>query len=372
MITLKKIFKKEIVFVISFLVMTITMVTNPPSIMYIEFINFKVIAVMFCLMLSVGGLYQENVFNYIAIKMIHHMKNLKTVSLALIFMTFFLGMFITNDAVLITLIPLTIIIFKSIHQEKHIILVLILQTIAANLGSAFTPMGDPQNIYLFTLFDLSFFEFVSIMFPVSLLGFILLAVTSYAFIPTQKVETIGYDAYFKSYKPVYYIIVFICTVLAIVNILPYYFVLFGVVFTFVFVDVKVIKRVDFFLIGTFVCFFIISGNIILLDSINAFFERSLTSGARVYFVSLGLSQVISNVPTAVLLSPFIDTAHIKDLLHGVNVGAMGTMVASLASLISLKYIRNEFPNLVIKYIITYTLLCIIYVVIISIVLFVIG
>lgn len=359
------IIKKEIVFVISLVVMIFTMFIITPSTDYIGYINFKVLAVMFTLMLSVGGLYQENVFIFLSIKIVKHLKNVKYISLTLIATTFFLGMFITNDAVLITLIPLSILIFKQIKQEKHLIILLILQTLAANIGSAITPMGDPQNIFLFTKFSLSFSSFIQIMFPVSFFGFILLLGTSFIFIPNVKVDAIEYDAHFKSYKPAYYILVFIATILSILEIIPYYIVLIGVVFTFIFVDVKVLKRVDFFLLLTFLCFFIISGNIVQIDIFSSFIQKILNSDSNVYWVSLGLSQITSNVPAAVLLSNFIHPEHVASLLRGVNVGAMGTMIASLASLITFKYVRVQFPTEVKRYVWFYSLCSIVFIVVIS-------
>lgn len=360
--------RKEIVFVISFVVMGITMFVIPPSSEYIGYINFKVLAVMFTLMLSVGGLYQENVFNFLAIKIVKHLKNVKYISLTLITITFFLGMFITNDAVLITLIPLSILIFKQIKQEKYLIVVLILQTMAANIGSAITPMGDPQNIFLFTKFSLTFKEFLYIMFPVSFFGFLLLIGTSFLLIPNVEVEEIEYDAHFKSYKPAYYIVIFIFTILAILEVIPYYFVLLGVFLTFIFVDAQVIKRVDFFLLLTFLCFFIISGNIVQIDVIAQMLGALLDNSTSVYWVSLGVSQITSNVPAAVLLSNFIDPMFISSLLRGVNVGAMGTMIASLASLITFKYVRLQYPKEAKRYVFIYSLCSVAFISIISILL----
>lgn len=357
--------KKEIVFVISFAVMIVTMFFITPSKEYVGYINLKVLVVMFTLMLSVGGLYQENVFNFLAIKIVKHLKNVKYISLTLIGITFFLGMFITNDAVLITLIPLSILIFKQIKQEKHLIILLILQTLAANIGSAITPMGDPQNIFLFTKFSLSFTGFIHIMFPVSLIGFLLLIGTSLICIPNVKVSEIQYDAHFKSYKPAYYILVFVATILAILEVIPYYVVLIGVVVSFVFVDAKVIKRVDFFLLLTFLCFFIISGNVVRMELFASVIRELLRTDTSVYWVSLGLSQVTSNVPAAVLLSNFIHPEHIAALLRGVNVGAMGTMIASLASLITFKYVRVQYPKEAKRYILIYSLCSIIFISIIS-------
>lgn len=364
-------FKKEIILVIAFIVALISSFYIKPSYEYFSYINYKVLICMFCLMASVGGLYNENLFNFTATKLLKKVTNFKLLAIIIILVTFIFGMLMTNDAVLITLVPFAILVCKEAKQEKYIIYIVILQTLAANLGSALTPMGDPQNIYLYTKFSIGFFTFLKATLPITLVGLVLIIATTIILIPKIKIDSINYTASIKSRRIFIYLTVFVLTILSILNFLNEFIVLVITLALIISSDRKVLKKVDYSLLLTFLMFFIFTGNIVKIESFANLFTKYLNTGINVYFISLISSQFISNVPAAVLLSSFVPTDLVLFLVQGVNVGAMGTLIASLASLISYKFVITNYPKQALRYILIYSGICIVYILIITLVIFVI-
>ena len=178
---------KDKVFLVAVILAIITMFFIPPSMDYFDYINYKVLVVMFTIMLAVAGIFESHFFYFVATKLVVHFKNMRFIALSIVLTTFVLSMFLTNDAVLLTLIPFSIFVFKQVKMEKHIIMMIILQTIAANLGSALTPMGDPQNIYLYAHYQLGFSEFINMTIPITLIGGLLIIVTTLIFFPKHDV-----------------------------------------------------------------------------------------------------------------------------------------------------------------------------------------
>ena len=183
-----KYLKKDKVFMIAFAFALLSMFMVPPSSAYLDYLNFKVLIIMFTLMIAVAGIYETHFFDYIATKLVIHFKSIRLIALVIILTTFFLAMLLTNDAVLLTLIPFTLFVTRHTHQEKHVLTIMMLQTIAANMGSALTPMGDPQNIYLYAFYDIPFNSFLSVTFPITLIGFILVSLTTFILIPNTLCE----------------------------------------------------------------------------------------------------------------------------------------------------------------------------------------
>lgn len=362
-----KFLKKEAILVIASIFALISSIYVKPSYDFFSYINYKVLICMFCLMASVSGLYNENLFNFTAVKLLKKVTNFKLLAIIIISITFIFGMLMTNDAVLITLVPFTILVCKEAKQEKYIIYIVILQTLAANLGSALTPMGDPQNIYLYTKFSIGFFSFLKATIPITLVGFLLITLTTLILIPKRKIDSINYTASIKSNRIFVYLSIFIITILSIVNIINEFIVLGLTLILLVFSDIRILKRVDYSLLFTFLMFFIFTGNVVKIKSLTILFTKYLNSGKNVYFISLFISQIISNVPAAVLLSSFVPEDLILYLIQGVNVGAMGSLIASLASLISYKFVIVNYPKQSLKYILIYTLICIIYIFVITLV-----
>lgn len=365
-------FIKDKVFIIAFVFAIISCFFIPPSLDYISYVNFKVLIIMFTLMIAVAGLYEANVFSFIAIQLVSKFYSIKWIGLIIVLSTFFLGMWITNDAVLLTLVPFTLFVTKQTQQERYALIIVILQTIAANMGSSLTPMGDPQNIYLFAYYDIPFMTFIATMLPITITGLILLTLSSLILIPNIPCHPITVAPKIGSKKVIIYLLIFLNALLTVLKIIPEWYA-FGItlILTIPF-SIHLLKKVDYTLLLTFFSFFIFTGNMGQLTIIKSFVSNLLNSNISVYFTGLITSQFISNVPASVLLSTFTDRIYWKPLLQSVNVGAMGTLLASLASLITFKFVVKDFPNQGKTYIKTYTLLCVIYVIIITGVVFLVS
>lgn len=365
-------FIKDKVFIIAFVFAIISCFFIPPSLDYISYVNFKVLIIMFTLMIAVAGLYEANVFSFIAIQLVSKFYSIKWIGLIIVLSTFFLGMWITNDAVLLTLVPFTLFVTKQTQQERYALIIVILQTIAANMGSSLTPMGDPQNIYLFAYYDIPFMTFIATMLPITITGLILLTLSSLILIPNIPCHPITVAPKIGSKKVIIYLLIFLNALLTVLKIIPEWYA-FGItlILTIPF-SIHLLKKVDYTLLLTFFSFFIFTGNMGQLTIIKSFVSNLLNSNISVYFTGLITSQFISNVPASVLLSTFTDRIYWKPLLQSVNVGAMGTLLASLASLITFKFVVKDFPTQGKTYIKTYTLLCVIYVIIITGVVFLVS
>jgi Na+/H+ antiporter NhaD/arsenite permease-like protein len=352
---------KDKVFLIAVVIAIITMFFVMPSKAYLDYINYKVLVVMLTIMLAVAGIYESHFFYYVATKLVMHLKNMRYIALSIV-----LAMFLTNDAVLLTLIPFSIFVLKHVNMEKHTIYIIALQTIAANLGSALTPMGDPQNIYLYAFYQIDFSVFLAMTLPVTVIGGILITATTILLMPKKKVELNITTPRVNLKSLGIYSLILLNALLSILRVVPllYTFIItmiLGLIFAR-----HLFKRVDWYLLLTFVSFFIITGNLSKMESIGELLSSFLNSNVKVYFTGMITSQFISNVPAAVLLSTFTDSGFAKYLLQGVNVGSMGTLIASLASLISFKYILRDFAKSTKKYIQFYSLLSMVYIIIISV------
>ncbi len=369
---MKKIYlfiKKDKVFLISVIFAIFSMFIIPPSMAYFDYINWKVLIIMFTIMIAVSGIYETHFFDYIATKLVMHLKNIKWIGLMIVLATFFLAMLLTNDAVLLTLIPFTIFITKHTHQEKHAITILILQTIAANMGSALTPMGDPQNIYLYAFFHIPFSTFLSVTFPITIMGLLLIVMTLVIKIPSSPCELNITTPPVDIKRLLLYLLILVNALLNILRVVPEIYTILITLVLMLLYGRHLLKRVDFHLLLTFTAFFIFTGNLSQMSSIQNFVSGLLNTRNSVFFSSIIASQFISNVPAAVLLSTFTPSTLWQPLLQGVNIGSMGTIIASLASLITFKYIMRDYPHEIKKYLMNYSILSIIFIVIISSIVF---
>jgi Na+/H+ antiporter NhaD/arsenite permease-like protein len=365
-----KVFKylyKDKVFIIAAIFAVISMFFIPPTAAYLSYINWKVLIIMFTLMLAVGGFYETHFFDFVATKLVIRFKSIRWIALVLVLTTFFLAMLLTNDAVLLTLVPFAIFITKITKTEKHAVMIIILMTIAANMGSALTPMGDPQNIYLYAFYQIPFGEFLMVTLPITVMGFLLVSLTTMIKIPDThcKLNIIAPTVNFK--RLFLYTLILINALLSVLRIIPEWYT-FGITMVLgLMYGRHLFKRVDYTLLLTFTSFFIFTGNLSQLDFISNAVSGLLDSRLSVFFMGLFTSQFISNVPAAVLLSTFTDRLYWAPLLQGVNIGAMGTIIGSLASLITFKYVIREYPKEMKSYLLSYTIISIIFIVIISLV-----
>lgn len=327
--------KNEAVLCISFVAALLSMFISAPSAAYIEYVDFSVLTMLFCLMAAVCGFEKTGLFKFFGDKLSCAFKGVRTLAAALVILCFFMSMFITNDVVLLTFVPLTISLLG--RGEKTLIRVIILETAAANLGSAFTPIGNPQNLYIYSHYMYSMGDFILTMLPISVISLCLILLSLFL-VPNEKLEPEEAASKDISFTPsrnfFVYAAVFALCICTVVRVIDYRICLcttFALVLVF---DRKVLAKVDYALLLTFVCFFVFVGNVSSADPIQKCVASLLEEHEML--VSCALSQLISNVPAAVMLSGFVTETAADKLLIGVNIGGMGTLIASLASLISFK------------------------------------
>ena len=336
---IKTFVKKEVVLCISALCAVITMFFVPPDMQYIEYIDFRVLCLLLCLMAVVAGFKSVGVFETLTYQLLCRIRSGRTLSVTLVMLPFFSSMFVTNDVALIVFIPFTIALLLQLGLNKSVVPVIVLQTVAANLGSMATPVGNPQNLYLYSTYNLTVGEFFFVTLPLTAVSFAMLIVACLPVLKKKfsaeapKKETIS-----NKIKLIIYALLFILCLFTVFKVVPYQVTTVIIIAVFLVTDIKQLKEIDFMLLATFVCFFIISENLGRIDGVRAFLQTLLSADTLI--TSVGTSQVISNVPAAVLLSGFTDDW--KELLAGVNIGGLGTPVASLASLITLKlYLKSD-------------------------------
>jgi Na+/H+ antiporter NhaD/arsenite permease-like protein len=313
-------------------------------------------------MLVIAGFQNLGVFSFCAKKLCSKIKNLRTLSLTLILLCFFSSMLITNDVALITFVPFAILILKQTDNLKFSAFIIVMQTIGANLGSILTPLGNPQNLFLYSKMQITLFDFIKILFPYCALSFILILIFN-LFIPKKQIEqnfenTNSQNSISKKNikSIILFCALFILCLLTVLNIIQFYFVLL-IVFLSVFIfNKKLLLDADYILLLTFVCFFIFTNNISNIEVIKNFLVNLIFQ--KEFFVSLLTSQIISNVPAALLLQPF--SKNLTELLLGVNIGGLGTLIASLASLISFKIYSKEKDLNIKTFFITFTFLNLIF------------
>ena len=355
--------KRETVLSIAAILAIVSAFFVIPDAEYIEYIDFRTLSLLFCLMAVMAGLQKTGVFSMLAEKMLRRVRGIKSLVFILVMLCFFFSMFITNDVALITFVPFTFTVLNMIgegEKKRLIIPAVVMQTIAANLGSMLTPIGNPQNLYLHGLSGLGMGEFVTLMLPYAAVSFLLLAVWIFFFGGKKKVD-ISFTAETRlneKMKIVIYIAAFIVCLLTVARVIDYRLTLIIVIALIAFSDYKIFADVDYTLLLTFVAFFVFVGNMGRVPAFKEFLQGVVVGGECITGVLS--SQVISNVPAALLLSGFTD--NLKPLIVGVNIGGLGTLIASMASLISFKLLGRENKALRGKYMIYFTISNIIFLV----------
>lgn len=331
-------FKKEIVLCLAAILSLISMFFVPPTAEYLEYMDWRVLALLFGLMLVVGGLQSIGTFRYLGLRLLAKTKNARALSLLLVMLCFFSAMLITNDVALLTFVPFAIMILKLADQTRLMIPVIVLQTIAANLGSMLTPIGNPQNLYLYSTFSIPMGTFLLDMLPLTLVSLVLLVICAFLLPNAPITVALKEDVKAPSRsKLLLYLGLFLVAITCVLHIITWP-VMLVILLTAVFlIDRKLFKTVDYFLLLTFVCFFLFIGNMERIPAISSLL-RSFIEG-RELLLGVLFSQGISNVPAAILLSGF--TQNVRPLLYGVNVGGLGTLIASLASVISYRAYGNS-------------------------------
>ena len=309
------------------------------------YVDFRTLAILFCLMSVMAGLQKSGVFRYVAQALLIRVGKAWQLALILVLLCFFSSMLVTNDVALITFVPFTLIVLNMAGTEvkaRLLIPVVVLQTIAANLGSMLTPMGNPQNLYLYGKAGLSLGAFVLLMLPYGAIALAVIVIWTLAQAKTcpgavrvsfgEKASLAGNGGRLTVYG-----VLFALDLLTVARIIPYGAALGVTVISLLLMDRSIFRRVDYSLLLTFVGFFIFIGNIGRLSAFSQMLQQ-VVSGHEV-LAGVAASQVISNVPAALLLSGF--TENLSALIIGVNLGGLGTLIASMASLISYKLIARE-------------------------------
>lgn len=341
---IKNFVKKETVLTVAVLLAVISAFFVKPGREYLSYIDGRTLCILLSLMLVVAGFQRNGLFDEIGRKLLARTKNTAQLVGVLVFLCFFSSMLITNDVALLTFVPFALVTLQKCNQHRLIVLVLVLQTIAANLGSMLTPIGNPQNLYLYGLAGVSAGEFMGWMLPYAAFsGLLLLVVVFVLSARRQKLSTGVYAPedcaqQSSSRKSMIYLALFILCLLAVARLLPYYIALAVVVVTVFFVDRAVFGEVDYCLLLTFLAFFIFIGNMGNLPAVRDTLQGLV--GGRELGIGIAASQFVSNVPAALLLSGF--TSDYKSLTLGVNFGGLGTLIASMASLISYKIYAHNY------------------------------
>ena len=330
---IKAFIKKETVLCIAALCAVATMFLVPPDGEYLHYIDFRVLCLLLCLMAVVAGFKSVGAFQWLTCQLLRRIRSGRILSLTLVLLPFFCSMLVTNDVALLVFVPFTLGLLSQLGCAGAIIPILVLQTIAANLGSMTTPVGNPQNLFLYAAFELGIGEFFGVVLPLTAVSLVCLAAASLPVLPKQLPEQKLEDAEIRSGKQlVLYVALFVLCLLTVFRVVPYPVTTILLVAVLFFVNRKLLKEIDYMLLLTFVCFFVVSENLGRVEAVREFLQNLL--GKNTLLTAVGASQVISNVPAAVLLSGFTDSW--ADLLAGVNIGGLGTPIASLASLITLK------------------------------------
>ena len=329
--------KKECVLVIA---VTLAILSSFISIPKISYIDFKVLILLFNLMVVVAAFKELKVLDSIAIRLLKRCNTYTSISLALVFITFISSMIVTNDVALITFVPLSIVIAKK--ANINVLKIVIFQTLAANLGSSFTPMGNPQNLFIYSFYNLSPIDFFKITLPIVILAVLFLVLLVFK----DKKMNLSLDledVKIDNKRDVYLFGgLFLIILLSVFHVIDYKVTFLITIVMVLILNKKLFSQVDYSLLITFIGFFIFVGNISTMDVVKNFMEGILNSPKSTFLASVLSSQVISNVPATMLLSGFTD--HFKELLLGVNIGGLGTLIASLASVISYKIYASEFGN----------------------------
>ena len=335
---IKEFIGKNAVMLIAFLLAVITSCIVPPDKQYLEYFDFKTLTCLFCVLAVVCALRNIRFFYMLAQQIVRMFRNARMCTLALVYITFIGSMLIANDMALLTFLPLGYFVLSTTGKQKYMAFTFIMQNIAANLGGMLTPFGNPQNLYLYTRFNIPTGEFMAIMALPFVISIALITLACIVFVKAEELEFEGESIKAQPRRIALYLVLFALSIAIVFRGIPYIVGLVVIPLVLLFADRRALAAVDYPLLLTFVFFFIFAGNMGRIDAIREAFSYLLEKNTLLFSV---LSyQVISNVPSAILLSQF--TENYAPLLVGVNIGGAGTLIASLASLITFReYVKHN-------------------------------
>ena len=342
--------KKNVVMVVAMVAALITCFIVPPDKAYLDYFDVKTLTCLFCVLAVVCALKNIHFFYMLAKRIVRVFKNARMSILALVYITFIGSMLIANDMALLTFLPLGLLVLTSTGKGKYMAFTFIMQNIAANLGGMLTPFGNPQNLYLYTKFNIPNLEFMAIMAPPFILSVALITVCCIVFVKPEPLELTDEITKMPLVRTGIYLALFALAIAIVFRGIPYWIGLIVIPAVLLFMDRKALKMVDYPLLLTFVFFFVFSGNMARIDAVRNLFSWLLEKSTLLF--SVLSCQVISNVPSAILLSQFTD--NYKELLLGVNIGGVGTLIASLASLITFREYTKQDKGHTLRYILLFS------------------
>ncbi len=331
-------FRRELVLCVSALAAAVSCCFVPPDRGYLAYPDLRTLALLYCLMTAVAGLSRAGLFSRLAGTLCARAGNVRRLGLALVLLSFFSSMLITNDVALLTFVPFAASALTLGGRGKALSYTVVLQTAAANLGSMLTPVGNPQNLYLYSRYGYGLGDFLRLTFPVWAASLVLCAGACLLLDRSPLTPERREPEPLDRRGTVVSLCLFLLCLGVVLRLLPWPVMLLGLILTLLLTDRRLLLQADFLLLLTFLCFFVFSGNLARIPGVSGALRRLLLG--REYLTALAASQVISNVPAALLLSGFTEAG--DALVLGVDIGGLGTPIASLASLISLKlYSRTE-------------------------------
>lgn len=370
---LLKFIRSEIVLFISAVLAVVSVFIIPPDREYAGYINYKTICILFALMAVMEGFKKTGVFSTVSGILLERAKGIRTVVLILVYLCFFLSMFITNDVSLITFVPLSIAVLSMAGEsvkKRLLVPVIVIQTVAANLGSMIFPMGNPQNLYLYGISGMKLWKFILLLFPYTGIAFAVITLWS-VFIcknVSSEIKIPQTERNLSLRQINIYSGLFVICVLSVAGIVHYIVAMVFVVAVILICDRKIFRTIDYSLLLTFIFLFVFIGNMGRVDAVDNFL-KGITNGNE-FIVSVLASQIISNVPCAILLSGFTD--NYQALIAGTNIGGLGTLIASMASLISFKNAAKECPEMKGRYFVYFTVSNILLLLLFVLIYFIIG
>ena len=370
---LLKFIRSEIVLFISAVLAVVSVFIIPPDREYAGYINYKTICILFALMAVMEGFKKTGVFSTVSGILLERAKGIRTVVLILVYLCFFLSMFITNDVSLITFVPLSIAVLSMAGEsvkKRLLVPVIVIQTVAANLGSMLFPMGNPQNLYLYGISGMKLWKFILLLLPYTGIAFAVITLWS-VFIcknVSSEIKIPQTERNLSLRQINIYSGLFVICVLSVAGIVHYIVAMVFVVAVILICDRKIFRTIDYSLLLTFIFLFVFIGNMGRVDAVDSFL-KGITNGNE-FIVSVLASQIISNVPCAILLSGFTD--NYQALIAGTNIGGLGTLIASMASLISSKNAAKECPEMKGRYFVYFTVSNILLLLLFVLIYFIIG
>lgn len=370
---LLKFIRSEIVLFISAVLAVVSVFIIPPDREYAGYINYKTICILFALMAVMEGFKKTGVFSTVSGILLERAKGIRTVVLILVYLCFFLSMFITNDVSLITFVPLSIAVLSMAGEsvkKRLLVPVIVIQTVAANLGSMLFPMGNPQNLYLYGISGMKLWKFIFLLLPYTGIAFAVITLWS-VFIcknVSSEIKIPQTERNLSLRQINIYSGLFVICVLSVAGIVHYIVAMVFVVAVILICDRKIFRTIDYSLLLTFIFLFVFIGNMGRVDAVDSFL-KGITNGNE-FIVSVLASQIISNVPCAILLSGFTD--NYQALIAGTNIGGLGTLIASMASLISFKNAAKECPEMKGRYFVYFTVSNILLLLLFVLIYFIIG